>query len=175
MPENNQIHTIVSYLIWWKPITTFLNVLHVESVPTTVWCNSSVSLKWPGNSIARSIFWIMNKSIKINKALEHKMPSFKLHILLTLVMQQRMLHELVFATEEFLTNLTMVWLLFCVNQEMPVKMILISKHFVANVTLMLFYQAVLWRMLDTSTTVTRGLAQLTIWSCFPRMHRQMSR
>jgi hypothetical protein len=73
-------------------------------------------------------------------------------------MQQRMLRELVFATEKFLTNLTLVRLFFRVNQEMPVKMILISKHFVANVTFMLLNQAVLWRMLNASATVTRGLA-----------------
>jgi predicted lysophospholipase L1 biosynthesis ABC-type transport system permease subunit len=84
-----------------------------------------------------------------------------------------MLHELVFATEKFLTNLTLVRLLLCVNQVMPVEMILVSKQFVANVTLVLLYQTVLWGMLDTSTAVTRAPAQLAVRSCFPRMHRQV--
>jgi hypothetical protein len=50
-----------------------------------------------------------------------------------------MLHEFVLATEMFLTNITLVWLLFCVDQGMPVEVILISKHFAANITLMLLY------------------------------------
>jgi hypothetical protein len=75
--------------------------------------------------------------------------------------------------EKLLTNLALVWVPFCVNQEMFVKLILMS-IFVANITLMLFYQVVLWRMLNTSIPVMRGLAQLTICSYFTRMHRQVS-
>jgi hypothetical protein len=107
----------------------------------------------------------MNKMCIIrDKAMEHTKPSFnkcgalKVHILRTLVMQQRMLYELVFAAEKFLTNLTVVRLLLRVNQVMPVKMILISEHLAANVALVLLYQAVLRGMLNTGATVTRGLA-----------------